>query len=85
MSIELDQEHPNNNLKFAFRVSGKRITVRVSDELYHDVYQRRSRADLVEAIYDELKSKQSVIIAEYDSKNTPEKNPSYTLTTQGLI
>ena len=85
MSVELAGVHPENELRFAYIISGRRITVRVSDELYQDEFEGRPKRDLMTAILNELQIEQNNILAEYDQKNTPESNPSYTFTTQGLV
>ena len=84
MSVEYIDQNPQNNLIYAFKVNGKRIVVRMSDEMYQDSYKGND-SGVMDAIEDALLSNQDKVSPEYDGIRTLAKDPKYILTTQGLI
>ena len=85
MSVEFDQVHPQDKLSFSFKVDGKRIVVRMSDELYQDSYLNSSESRLIDIIQSALLEEKQRILREYADKKSDSKDPKYTLTTQGLV
>ena len=85
MSIEFVENHPQNKLKFAYKVTGKRVVVRISDELYEDEYLHMPESILKNAIQDALTLNRDNILNDFKENNNDGNSPSYVLTTHGLV
>ena len=85
MSVEFLNKNPNDSLVYAFKLSGKRVVVQVSQELYDDFFLNKPVSDLDSHVQNSLEEHQTTILGEYAEKKTADRDPQYTLTTQGLI